>query len=342
MRKAYLASIVPVIINAILNEHQIVADIVAFVGKGDFPRSRLGEKQRGKILASWVTRKMRTIAQFSIRDPESEEAMSAVPEDRVAGPASLNRGSFMTTSERPISSNQQQQALAHRFSGAEDPNYVAEQNLPYESSIVESPPAAAAPDQMPQAQNDNTPIGQAAEYFPPPAGREMNNQPPQISPAKQQQPLSHGISKDYFAHISPAHDPDRTPLAPEIRHQGVYEPRDQVYSGYDDNYDENYDGAFDDNYAATPLYAKQEFIDLKQTYLEPRRTAYGSANANGDSGPAADNNKYVAYHPSLGGDIGAPVTPEYGQRAEQIGVADGGDDGHWPQEAIMHIRRHGN
>ena len=63
-----MASIVPVIVNAILNEHQIIADIVAFVNKGDFPRSRLGEKQRGKILAGWVTRKMRTLAQFAIRD----------------------------------------------------------------------------------------------------------------------------------------------------------------------------------------------------------------------------------------------------------------------------------
>ncbi|KAI2626432.1 acetyl-CoA synthetase-like protein [Hypoxylon sp. NC1633] len=69
-RKAYLASIVPVIVNAILNEHQIIVDIVAFVSRGDFPRSRLGEKQRGKILASWVTRKMRTVAQFAIRDPD--------------------------------------------------------------------------------------------------------------------------------------------------------------------------------------------------------------------------------------------------------------------------------
>jgi len=77
-RKAYLASIVPVIVNAILNEHQIVVDIVAFVNRGDFPRSRLGEKQRGKILASWVTRKMRTMAQFGIRDPDS--AMSDITE----------------------------------------------------------------------------------------------------------------------------------------------------------------------------------------------------------------------------------------------------------------------
>lgn len=67
-RKPYLASIVPVIVNAILSEHQIIVDIVAFVNKGDFPRSRLGEKQRGKILAGWVTRKLRTLAQFGIRD----------------------------------------------------------------------------------------------------------------------------------------------------------------------------------------------------------------------------------------------------------------------------------
>ncbi|KAJ4288517.1 hypothetical protein N0V90_011754 [Kalmusia sp. IMI 367209] len=67
-RRNFLASMVPVIVNAILNEHQLVIDIVAFVTKGDFHRSRLGEKQRGKILAGWVTRKMRTIAQYSIRD----------------------------------------------------------------------------------------------------------------------------------------------------------------------------------------------------------------------------------------------------------------------------------
>lgn len=72
-RKSYLASLVPVIVNAVLNDHQVVADIVAFVSYGDFPRSRLGEKQRGKILGSWVTRKMRTIAQFSIRDADGAD-----------------------------------------------------------------------------------------------------------------------------------------------------------------------------------------------------------------------------------------------------------------------------
>ncbi|KAJ5167432.1 uncharacterized protein N7482_006213 [Penicillium canariense] len=71
-RKSFLASLVPVIVDTVLGEHQVIADIVAFVSHGDFPRSRLGEKQRGKVLASWVTRKLRTIAQFSIRDLDED------------------------------------------------------------------------------------------------------------------------------------------------------------------------------------------------------------------------------------------------------------------------------
>ena len=78
--RAFLASLVPVIVNTVLNEHQLVLDIVAFVALGDFPRSRLGEKQRGKVLGNWVGRspKMRTIAQFSIRDPDAEGSVSTV------------------------------------------------------------------------------------------------------------------------------------------------------------------------------------------------------------------------------------------------------------------------
>lgn len=84
-RKAYLASLVPVIVDAVLNEHQVIADIVAFVSQGDFPRSRLGEKQRGKVLASWVTRKLRTIAQFSIRDVEGpEDPLTEAPQHRMS------------------------------------------------------------------------------------------------------------------------------------------------------------------------------------------------------------------------------------------------------------------
>jgi len=90
--RSYLASIVPVIVNTVLNEHQLVLDIVAFVSKGDFPRSRLGEKQRGKILASWVSRKMQTIAQFSIRDPDAEGSVGTVVPEEMGRRASAQSG----------------------------------------------------------------------------------------------------------------------------------------------------------------------------------------------------------------------------------------------------------
>ncbi|KAJ5241495.1 uncharacterized protein N7469_003086 [Penicillium citrinum] len=97
-RKAFLASLVPVIVNTILGEHQVVADIVAFVSHGDFPRSRLGEKQRGKVLASWVTRKLRTLAQFSIRDLEGEHPFADVIQHRAS--RSSKPGSTMGNSMR--------------------------------------------------------------------------------------------------------------------------------------------------------------------------------------------------------------------------------------------------
>ena len=104
MRKAYLASIVPVIVNAVLNEHQVIVDIVAFVAKGDFPRSRLGEKQRGKILASWVTRKMRTIAQFSIRDPDGADSqITEVAEPRSGLGSVVGAGSSLKNVENATS-----------------------------------------------------------------------------------------------------------------------------------------------------------------------------------------------------------------------------------------------
>jgi len=68
----HLPSIVPLTVNAVLSEHQVVIDVITFVARGYFPRSRLGEKQRGKILSHWVTRKLRTIEQFTVRDPEDE------------------------------------------------------------------------------------------------------------------------------------------------------------------------------------------------------------------------------------------------------------------------------
>jgi hypothetical protein len=94
-------------VNAVLNEHQIVVDIVAFVSKGDFPRSRLGEKQRGKILGSWVTRKMRTIAQFSIRDTSNGLAdVNEAPERAQTATVSIKNGSVIASSLRNVENAQ--------------------------------------------------------------------------------------------------------------------------------------------------------------------------------------------------------------------------------------------
>ena len=151
MRKAYLASIVPVIVNAILNEHQVIVDIIAFVSKGDFPRSRLGEKQRGKILASWVTRKMRTIAQFGIRDADAADSqITEVAEPRSRVGSVVGKGNSLrnveTIDTRPMNGmdtqQQLQEPLPHDYSII--PAGVSEMPAAhYESSIVESPPLAS-------------------------------------------------------------------------------------------------------------------------------------------------------------------------------------------------------
>jgi len=186
-RKAYLASIVPVIVNAILNEHQIVVDIVAFVNKGDFPRSRLGEKQRGKILATWVTRKMRTMAQFGIRDADS--ALSDVTEaaEPRSGIGSIQNGSVIASSLRNVEAapqileqreleqhqlqEQQQLQQPQQTSYAPLPTGISEMPAQaYESSIQESPPLA----ENGTAKSDDTPTNQAQGHFELPAVASYN------------------------------------------------------------------------------------------------------------------------------------------------------------------------
>ena len=48
-----ILNLVPCIINSILDEHQFIIDVIAFVGPNVMPRSRLGEKQRAKIRTAW-------------------------------------------------------------------------------------------------------------------------------------------------------------------------------------------------------------------------------------------------------------------------------------------------
>ena len=151
IRRAYLASIVPVIVNSVLDSHQLIVDIVAFVSKGDFPRSRLGEKQRGKILGAWVTRKMHTIAQFSIRDDDGADSqITEVAEPRSGGGSVVGVGSSL----RNVETVTAPPAVEH----AEGPDYttlptgISEMPATYESSIVDSPPLPPA-----EEDRDDTP-----------------------------------------------------------------------------------------------------------------------------------------------------------------------------------------
>ena len=167
-RKAYLASIVPVIVNAILNEHQIVADIVAFVNRGDFPRSRLGEKQRGKILASWVTRKMRTMAQFGIRDADS--ALSDVTEtmEPRSGLPSIKNGSVVASSLRNV--EQAPQILEEHE--LERERFQAQNSfVPLPVGIIEMPAQdwrdskAGSPTNGASTKSDDTPTDNRKRHF---------------------------------------------------------------------------------------------------------------------------------------------------------------------------------
>ena len=203
-RKAYLASIVPVIVNAVLNEHQVVVDIVAFVSKGDFPRSRLGEKQRGKILASWVTRKLRTIAQFGIRDADGADSqITEVAEPRSTLGSVVGVGSSLKNVEtvHVPPKNQAQQQLQDY---AALPTGVSEMPATYESSIVESPPLPPADEDT-----DDTPTeARNNNHFAPriEAGKNGNDSSLQAYSSRKESLPSHSDT----GLPSPEHYPDYT------------------------------------------------------------------------------------------------------------------------------------
>lgn len=180
-RKAYLASVVPVIVNAILNEHQVVADIVAFVSHGDFPRSRLGEKQRGKVLASWVTRKLRTIAQFSIRDMEGgENPFGETPQHRTS--RSSKPGSTMGNGGRRSSVMPDTDSATVPRSPApilvEQPEAASPHSLP-DQGAMNSPTVYAEPAQsIPQIAEPTRPGTSSTAGHPDPSLAIQNNAPP--------------------------------------------------------------------------------------------------------------------------------------------------------------------
>lgn len=126
-------------------------DIVAFVTKGDFPRSRLGEKQRGKILAGWVTRKMRTLAQFAIRDLDAE----SMPDGGGAGELiEANRASMTSvrSSGIPAAGSSSLRNVEHAPQILEQEEF--DQHMDHISHL---PPPGEAVDQ--RNDEENTPTG---------------------------------------------------------------------------------------------------------------------------------------------------------------------------------------
>ncbi|CAG8652693.1 4885_t:CDS:2, partial [Cetraspora pellucida] len=49
-----ILNLVPCTISSILDEHQFIIDVIVFINNGTLPKSRLGEKQRAKVMDSWL------------------------------------------------------------------------------------------------------------------------------------------------------------------------------------------------------------------------------------------------------------------------------------------------
>lgn len=237
--RAFLASLVPVIVNTVLNEHQLVLDIVAFVAMGDFPRSRLGEKQRGKILASWVSRKMRTIAQFSIRDPDAEGSVgTVVPEHDMGRRGSAQSGRAGAGSMRRgigtgASSLRHAESLS-RMPVMEEPSHMPQDSLTLQTAQYGQ--TLQPPGTYEDSRNDDTPTNET------PRPLQLNTtldyspvQPVELETpaqyASQQQQNSH-----QQAHVSPGDDLSSFDFHPGFTAAGSSQPQQQPnYSPYEDD-----------------------------------------------------------------------------------------------------------
>lgn len=327
-RKAYLASIVPVIVNAVLNEHQLIVDIVAFVSRGDFPRSRLGEKQRGKILASWVTRKMRTIAQFGIRDADGTDSqITEVAEPRSGVGSVVGVGSSLKNVETITTPHTHPvHDYMSRPSGA---NEIA---VPYESSIVESPPLPLPKDD----DLDNTPTGGPQNTYLQASSegryRSNSSNAPQV------------ITTNYF--------PPQPSQEPDPYSASVYSPQD----GY--NPGNRYNNNINSGYKASPLDEPDSGprfdFNPSSAPAPPRFDSKPTAKAYGDLGNPHDDRRNDLYdlpsrtrqqpqQQSQSRNVSGNSNRSGGGGGGGLRVANAADDdsdaGHdgWPQEALMHM-----
>ncbi|CAH2350044.1 uncharacterized protein CLIB1423_01S01134 [[Candida] railenensis] len=70
-RQRHFASLVPLIVNTVLSKHHLIVDIVAFMKKGEFPISRLGTKQRARIVDAWVQGVLPIVASYGVNNGEN-------------------------------------------------------------------------------------------------------------------------------------------------------------------------------------------------------------------------------------------------------------------------------
>jgi hypothetical protein len=239
-RKNFLASIVPVIVNAVLNSHHLIVDIVAFVARGDFPRSRLGEKQRGKILASWVTRKLRTIAQFGIRDPDGGLNIADIPEESKNGTGigGGRRAVSMTSSQQHNSmiaarnSQHRSQTLSQDYAELSAHEYHDSiPELPAHHSSDEAQEAEEMPDfdAADAARSDDTPTGPGGDSLG--TAATWSNHSRQVShelgvaldysPIDKQGPFADDTPLEQYGSQDPLYNIDEIPLPLQPRSQLV-------------------------------------------------------------------------------------------------------------------------
>lgn len=70
-RSRNLSALVPLVVNTVFSKHHVIVDIVAFIKKGEFPISRLGTKQRARIVDAWVQGVIPLTVQYGVNYGEN-------------------------------------------------------------------------------------------------------------------------------------------------------------------------------------------------------------------------------------------------------------------------------
>lgn len=91
-RRQNLASLVPIIVNTVLSKHHLIVDVIAFMKKGEFPISRLGTKQRARIVDAWVQGVLPVSASYGVNYGENsliqlvKEIAAVASDNPITGP----------------------------------------------------------------------------------------------------------------------------------------------------------------------------------------------------------------------------------------------------------------